>query len=141
MEPSLCIEDLMELKCTQIIGDSIQLIPFENTFSEEPAVEEGKKAVITDDSAFRKMRRSLVGRPIHGTDGRFGCPHCEKTFSQKYIVPRHIRSMHLDHYTECGECGDQVKNLRQHMKNKHRGNQRVKCVICEAGMDTKREVS
>ena len=86
-EASLCIEDLMELKCSTIIEDSIQLIPFENTFAEAGEEEE----ILDPDGAFAKMRRSLVGTPLVTKDGRYACPHCNKTFSQKYIVPRHIR--------------------------------------------------
>ena len=91
-ETSLCIEDLMELKCSTIIEDSIQLIPFENTFAaEEAEAEEEEEEILDPDGAFAKMRRSLVGSPIVTKDGRYACPHCNKTFSQKYIVPRHIR--------------------------------------------------
>ena len=92
LEPSLCMEDLMELKCSAIIGDSIQLIPFENTFTEESEPEKDKEVPLpNNDTIFKKMRRSLVGDPLHTEDGRFACPHCDKTFSQKYIVPRHVR--------------------------------------------------
>jgi uncharacterized C2H2 Zn-finger protein len=122
MGPSLCMEDLMELKCSPMIGDSIHLIPFETTFPEEPRSGDEEEVGLV---GLRKMRRSLVGSSLQTRDGRFGCPHCEKTFSQKYIVPRHIKTMHLDHYTKCAECGEQVKNMRQHMKHKHRGSQQV----------------
>ena len=88
-EASLCIEDLMELKCSTIIEDSIQLIPFENTFADEANQEE--EEILDPDGAFAKMRRSLVGNPLVTEDGRYACPHCNRTFSQKYIVPRHIR--------------------------------------------------
>ena len=92
LEPSLCMEDLMELKCSAIIGDSIQLIPFENTFTEEQDIKKDKVVPLANnDKVFTKMRRSLVGDPLRTEDGRFACPHCDKTFSQKYIVPRHIR--------------------------------------------------
>ena len=131
-EASLCIEDLMELKCSTIIEDSIQLIPFENTFAEEAEEEE----ILDPEGAFAKMRRSLVGSPLVTKDNRYACPHCNKTFSQKYIVPRHIRwedecdqrldplfrTVHMDHYSKCNLCGEMVKNMRQHNKHKHRGN-------------------
>ena len=90
METSLCIEDLMELKCSTIIEDSIQLIPFENTFADE-ADQEEEEEILDPDGAFAKMRHSLVGNPLVTEDGRYACPHCNRTFSQKYIVPRHIR--------------------------------------------------
>jgi len=133
--------DLMELKCSTIIEDSIQLIPFENTFAaEEAEAEEEEEEILDPDGAFAKMRRSLVGSPIVTKDGRYACPHCNKTFSQKYIVPRHIRTVHMDHYSKCNICGEMVKNMRQHEKHKHRSNQKVKCVICNSWLDTKKEL-
>ena len=90
MEASLCIEDLMELKCSTIIEDSIQLIPFENTFADEADHEE-EEEILDPDGAFAKMRRGLVDNPLVTEDGRYACPQCNRTFSQKYIVPRHIR--------------------------------------------------
>jgi len=125
-EASLCIEDLMELKCSTIIEDSIQLIPFENTFAEAGEEEE----ILDPDGAFAKMRRSLVGTPLVTKDGRYACPHCNKTFSQKYIVPRHIRTVHMDHYSKCNICGEMVKNMRQHEKHKHRSNQKASAAQC-----------
>ena len=39
------------------------------------------------------------------------------------------RTVHLDHYTACAVCGEQVKNMRRHMKHKHRGSQQVVSTI------------
>ena len=73
----------------------------------------------------------------------------------------------MDHYSKCNICGEMVKNMRQHEKHKHRGNQKasvvvmlihgigkcktpfqqrtqlrlqVKCVICNSWLNTKKEV-
>ena len=32
----------------------------------------------------------------------------------------------MDHYSKCNQCGEMVKNIRQHEKHKHRGNQKVR---------------
>ena len=31
----------------------------------------------------------------------------------------------MDHYSKCNICGEMVKNMRQHEKHKHRGNQKA----------------
>ena len=89
MATSLCMDDLMELKCTAIIENSIHLIPFENAFPVEnpDAINEG----LSDEEGLKKVRRCGLVRPLAKENERYACPHCDKTFSQKYIVPRHIR--------------------------------------------------
>ena len=37
-----------------------------------------------------------------------------------------LRTVHMDHYSKCNQCGEMVKNIRQHEKHKHRGNQKVR---------------
>ena len=44
-----------------------------------------------------------------------------------------FRTVHMDHYSKCNICGEMVKNMRQHEKHKHRGNQKAS----EATADTK----
>lgn len=89
MTTSLCMDDLMELKCTAIIENSIHLIPFENAFAVEN--HDALNESLSEEEGFKKVRRSGLGGPLATENERYACPHCDKTFSQKYIVPRHIR--------------------------------------------------
>jgi len=140
--PNLCMDDLIELKYSSL-SDSIHLVPLENTFASLDA--EQNEEIITELEAadqsnivYKTIRKKIISSPLLRTDGRYGCPFCRKTFSQKYIVPRHIKSMHENFYQKCHICHQFVKNVKQHLKFRHSEKQYVKCVICEELFESKK---
>ena len=93
---------------------------------------------LTKKISFNEMRKSLIARPLVSNDGRYLCPFCKKTFSQKYIVPRHIKSMHENAYQRCQICNQSVKNIQQHRKFRHSERNLLKCVICDESIMSKK---
>ena len=146
LPPNLCMDDLIELKYSSLT-DSIHLVPLENSFAalvdddqNEETLVRGLEKSDTEQSnqVCKAMRKKLISSPLIGNDGRYCCPFCNKTFSQKYIVPRHIKSMHENFYQKCHLCNQFVKNVQQHLKFRHSEKQYIKCVICEESFESKK---
>lgn len=143
MGPPLSLDDLMELKYSTL-DDSIQLIPLDATYvtNETNIIKENteEENLKTNLEICKAAKNSVLNKPLVREDGRYSCPLCDKTFAQKHIVPRHIRSKHENFYNKCDECGQLVRNLKQHMRYRHSGRQVVKCVICGTEKESKREL-
>ena len=64
----------------------------------------------------------------------FSCNTCEKEFGKKFILKRHISSVHEGKKpNDCGQCGKkfaQKTALEQHVLTVHEGNKSFKCKIC-----------
>ena len=146
---NLCMDDLIELKYSSLT-DSIHLVPLDNSFAtlintdtnedtHIKGLEKTETILVNPEQATHKdLRKKLISSPLKASDGRYGCPYCTKTFSQKYIVPRHIKSMHENFYQKCHICNQFVKNVKQHLKFRHSEKQYVKCVVCDESYETKK---
>ena len=58
---------------------------------------------------------------VHGIGDRFKCDQCDKNFSIKSDLQKHIKS-HNSCPQKCNECGKMYKtvnNLKKHIANKH----------------------
>jgi len=73
-------------------------------------------------------------------DGRYKCPYCDKTYANKYIVPRHVKLEHENQWVVCGVCGVHVKNIAMHNRKKHQGETAIKCLVCLKVLSSKREM-
>jgi len=56
---------------------------------------------------------------VHLKVKNFPCNLCDTRCTTSTALKKHIRSVHLDEHYECPECGDMVKHLEQHIRQKH----------------------
>ena len=64
---------------------------------------------------------------------RIPCTVCEKTFSTKQAMRKHIEMIHEDKKEQCCECGQWFKNLYDHMKKVHGVGKQHMCNDCGKG--------
>lgn len=90
-----------------------------------------------DDNAERSevatMARKRGPRIIRLADNRFQCRHCDKTYTQKNNLFRHMREDHdkLEKPTNCQVCGKEFYNFRKlHQHSRCHSGKPYECTIC-----------
>ena len=75
----------------------------------------------------------IIGIEIKSVGPKFQCPTCNKLFSHKCDVQRHIRSVHEGFHYACNQCDlqyTQQSSLLQHIRSVHEG-VRYACSQCD----------
>lgn len=92
----------------------------------------------TKTDAFSSFRYSLRlhHQELHGTDGRYECNDCGKTYGTKDKLKSHIKWTHHGYgKTECKLCGKSflVNNYKRHLRDVHKQGQQLEypCRYCE----------
>ena len=69
---------------------------------------------------------------VHLGVKNFPCKHCETRCTTSTALKKHISSVHLGEVDECPMCGDKVKHLEQHIKQRHSDmKKKYQCAECE----------
>ena len=69
---------------------------------------------------------------VHLKVKNFPCELCDTRCTTSTALRKHISSVHKEEKQECPECGDSVKHLEQHMKQRHSDVKKFyQCAECE----------
>jgi hypothetical protein len=69
---------------------------------------------------------------VHLKVKNFPCEECDTRCTTNTALRKHVSAVHLGLTEECPECGDVVKHLEQHIKQRHRDIQKKhQCAECE----------
>ena len=68
----------------------------------------------------------------HSIEKNFSCTTCEKKYTHKYELNRHMKS--CCQKVKCNECDQLIcgkKNLKEHIRTKHAKEPLYKCTMCD----------
>ena len=102
---------------------------------ENPIVQDGQQNKATEVTSKAQSKDELIDSDTFKVvDGKFVCVECEKPFSQKKLLNRHVRTVHAQENPHtCQQCGRRCRSrseLETHLLI-HSGSKPHKCNLCQ----------